>query len=107
MIHLTEAAQQEMERIMANEGKGHRGIRLGVKGGGCSGFSYVMTFAEAQGDRDQVMNETRVPIYIDEKSLFYLDGLEIDYATDLLNRGFKFINPNASKSCGCGTSFAV
>ncbi len=107
MITLTEAAQQEMERIMSSEGGNSMGIRLGVKGGGCSGFTYVMSFADAKRDNDRILNEARVPIYIDGKSMAYLEGIEIDFASDMLNRGFKFNNPNASKSCGCGTSFAV
>jgi iron-sulfur cluster assembly protein len=107
MIHLTEAAQKEMERIIAQEGDEARGIRLGVKGGGCSGFSYVMDFEKQAREGDQVLNDQRVPIFVDYKSMAYLDGVEIDFLSDILNRGFKFTNPNASKSCGCGTSFAV
>ena len=107
MISITEAAQAEFERIMKQEGKGRRGIRLGVKGGGCSRFTYVMDFVNEPRDDDSIMNEQRIPVFIDPKSLTYLDNLEIDFASDLLNRGFKFNNPNASKSCGCGTSFAV
>ena len=107
MIQLTEAAQQEMARIIAQEGDNARGIRLGVKGGGCSGFSYVMDFEKEPREGDQILNDDRVPIFIDHKSLEYLDGVEIDFMNDILNRGFKFKNPNASKSCAGGTSFAV
>ena len=107
MISLTHAAQLELERIMAHEGKPNKGIRLGVKGGGCSGFTYVMAFENNAGDSDEVVNADKVPVFIDKKSFSYLDGLEIDYESDLLNKGFRFNNPNASKSCGCGTSFAV
>jgi len=107
MINLTEAAQSELKRIMSQEGSGKTGVRLGVKGGGCSGFTYVMDFENQPRDGDQVLNENTVPIFIDSKSLGYLDGMEIDFMSDLLNRGFKFNNPNAAKSCGCGTSFSV
>ena len=107
MIEFTEAAQNELKRIMAGEGKGQTGIRLGVKGGGCSGFTYVMSFENESRDGDSVLNEDATPVFVDNKSMLYLDGLRIDFVTDLLNRGFKFQNPNASQSCGCGTSFAV
>lgn len=107
MITLTDAAQNELDRILQNEGKGNKGIRLGVKGGGCSGFTYVMDFAKEERDGDQIFNGGRTPVFVDAKSLTYLDNLEIDFSSDLLNRGFKFRNPNATKSCGCGTSFAV
>ena len=106
-ITLTEAAQRELARIIQVEGSGATGIRLGVKGGGCSGFTYVMDFEHQARETDSVLNEDRTPIFIDPKSMTYLMGIEIDFMSDLLNRGFKFNNPNASKSCGCGTSFAV
>lgn len=107
MVTLTEAAQYELERIMQAEGKGNTGVRLGVKGGGCSGFTYVMNFVMEGKNQDTVINGSRVPIFVDPKSMTYLDGIEIDFESDILNRGFRFNNPNATKSCGCGTSFAV
>ena len=107
MISLTEAAQLELERIMTVEGSDKTGVRLGVKGGGCSGFTYVMSFENGPGESDQIVNGDRVPVYVDPKSLTYLEGIQIDYQSDLLNRGFKFNNPNATQACGCGTSFAV
>lgn len=107
MITITEKAQEEFSRIMKEEGLKAQGIRMGVKGGGCSGFTYVMSFESEKKDGDITLNEARVPLFIDPKSFVYLEGLEIDYVADLLNRGFKFNNPNATKSCGCGTSFAV
>lgn len=106
MVHITEKAQDEFSRIMQEEAVSAKGIRMGVKGGGCSGFTYVMSFDEKK-DGDIILNEERVPLFIDPKSFVYLEGLEIDFVSDLLNRGFKFNNPNATKSCGCGTSFAV
>lgn len=107
MIEFTETAQSELQRIMGAEGKGQKGIRLGVKGGGCSGFTYVMSFESESRDGDRVLNESKIPVFVDSKSMTYLQGLRVDYVTDLLNRGFKFNNPNASQACGCGTSFAV
>lgn len=107
MIEVTESAQGEFKRIMQEEGKDHAGIRLGVKGGGCSGYSYVMDFVKDPKDSDTLFNGERTPIYIDPKSLDLIDGIVIDFSSDLLNRGFKFKNPNATQSCGCGTSFAV
>jgi len=107
MVTVTDTAQMELERIINQESGGKTGIRLGVKGGGCSGFTYVMDFEDEPRSSDNVINEGRVPVFIDPKSMVFLDGIEIDYASDLLNRGFKFNNPNAVKSCGCGTSFAV
>jgi len=112
MITITEAAQLELDRIVHEEvaeqdRRPGMGVRIGIKGGGCSGFSYIMKFESQAREFDTVFNEDRVPIYIDAKSLMYLDEIEIDYESDLLNRGFKFNNPNAAKTCGCGTSFAV
>lgn len=108
MITMSEKAQLELQRIIRDEARGAaRAIRLGVKGGGCSGFTYVMDFADEPGEGDQVFNTDRTPIYVDAKSLLYIGGLHIDFTSDMLNRGFKFSNPNATQSCGCGTSFAV
>jgi iron-sulfur cluster assembly protein len=107
MISLTEAAQQELERIMKVEGHDKSGVRLGVRGGGCSGFTYVMDFVDQPAKADQVINAERVPVVIDPKSMTYLNGIQIDFENDILNRGFRFNNPNATQSCGCGTSFAV
>ena len=108
MITITPNAQREFQRIMREEAESDAtGIRIGIKGGGCSGFSYVMQFESQAREFDKVINEQVVPLFIDAKSLVYLSNIEIDYATDLLNRGFKFNNPDAVKSCGCGTSFAV
>jgi iron-sulfur cluster assembly protein len=107
MIEVTESAQSEFKRIMTQEGSSSMGIRLGVKGGGCSGYSYVMDFVKDPKDNDTVFNQEKTPIYIDPKSLNLIDGIVIDFTSDMLNRGFKFKNPNATQACGCGTSFAV
>lgn len=107
MVTLTQAAQFELSRIMNDEGKGNVGVRLGVKGGGCSGFTYVMEFVTGGKEGDSVFNEGQTPVFVDRKSMVYLQGIEIDFENDILNRGFRFNNPNAAQSCGCGTSFAV
>ncbi|PIE89312.1 MAG: iron-sulfur cluster assembly accessory protein [Acidobacteria bacterium] len=108
MLKITDRAQDELKRIMREEcTDDSTGIRLGIKGGGCSGFNYVMQFEKEKRDFDTVFNEEHTPIFIDAKSLMYLENMEIDFESDILNSGFKFINPNASKTCGCGTSFSV
>jgi iron-sulfur cluster assembly protein len=83
-------------------------IRVGVKGGGCSGFSYTLGFDDGPINKvDQVFDEGPVQILCDPKSFLYLNGVEIDFEESLVKRGFKFNNPNASKNCGCGESFGV
>lgn len=106
MLTVSESAQKEFKKIIAQEAQ-VKGIRLGVKGGGCSGYSYVMKFETDPREDDQVVQVGEVSIFIDPKSWTLLEGLEIDYVSDILNGGFKFKNPNATVSCGCGTSFAV
>ncbi len=83
------------------------GLRLGIKGGGCSGMSYTLGFDAASRENDIIMSVEDVSIFIDSKSLFYLMGITLDYSDGLTGRGFTFNNPNASKTCGCGSSFGV
>ncbi len=83
------------------------GIRPGVQGGGCSGFSYKLEFVKQEQDKDRIIEDKGVKIYIDPKSYLYLMGTEIDYIDDLNQAGFKFVNPNAKRTCGCGESFSV
>lgn len=111
-ISLTDAALHHLCNL--GEGKGLNTIvlRVGVKSGGCSGMSYVMDFVAAgeeavSGDVIMEKADGRVEIRIDPKSLLYLFGLQLDYSDDLIGGGFKFQNPNAKNSCGCGTSFSV
>jgi len=82
------------------------GLRLGVQGGGCSGLSYLIRFEAAQRPNDNVYEFDGVRIFVDPKSLVYLKGMTLDYKESLIHSGFVFENPNAKKSCGCGTSFS-
>lgn len=108
MITLTEAAAQEVKRLIEKEQKPNLGLRVGVKGGGCSGLSYVLALDEATPKQyDTVFEQEGVKVLIDAKSQLYLDGTTIDYKTNLMGGGFEFNNPNAKKSCGCGSSFSA
>lgn len=105
-ISVTEAAADHVGRQLAKRGKG-QGIRLGVRTSGCSGFSYVLEFVdEAQAD-DAVFECHGVQVFVDPKSLIYLDGTELDFTREGLNEGLTFNNPNVSAECGCGESFSV
>ncbi len=108
MITLTERAANEVRRIIAEQNLSDgTALRIGVKGGGCSGFSYTMGFDDAIGDTDQVSESENLKVVCDPKSFLYLNGTEIDFEDSMMGRGFKFGNPNAAKSCGCGESFTV
>ena len=105
-ITLTDAAAERVKNFLANRGKGE-GLRLGVRTTGCSGMAYVLEFADAIDDEDQVFESNGVKIVIDPKSLLYMDGTELDYGKEGLNEGFQFKNPNVKDTCGCGESFTV
>lgn len=106
MITLTENAAKHINSYIAKRGKG-LGVRLGVKTSGCSGMAYNLEFVdEAQAD-DLIFEGHGARIYIDPKSLVYLDGTQVDYTKEGLQEGFKFENPNVKDSCGCGESFHV
>ena len=107
MINLTENALNQVKRIMESKKLAGYGLRVGVKGGGCSGLSYVMNFDNEVRENDQVFEVGGVKVICDMKSYLFLNGMTIDYNGDLMHGGFAFINPNAKKSCGCGTSFSV
>ena len=108
MITLTEKAADEVRRIIDEQGLPEgTALRLGVKGGGCSGFSYTMGFDDTIGETDQISESENLKVVCDPKSFLYLNGTEIDFEDSMMGRGFKFGNPNASKSCGCGESFSV
>lgn len=82
-------------------------LRVGVKGGGCNGLEYVLGFDDAATDDDEIVKVEEIAIRVDKKSFLTLNGVEIDYVDNVMQRGFKFNNPNASSTCGCGSSFAV
>lgn len=107
-ITLTSRATLEIARIIAEQNLGNVVLRVGVMGGGCSGFSYKLGFDDqAISDTDLTFEQDGIRIVTDPKSFLYLSGIQIDFETGLMGRGFKFINPNATKSCGCGESFSV
>ncbi len=108
MITLTPTAVQEVKRLMGEEPAPNLALRLGVKGGGCSGFSYHMGLEESTPKQyDSILETEGIKILIDAKSLLYLDGTTVDFKTSLMGGGFEFQNPLAKKSCGCGHSFSV
>ena len=107
MVLLTPQAVKEVQRLIAEQSQPGLALRVGVKGGGCSGFSYAMGFDMEKREMDEVFEQEGIKILCDAKSHLYLDGMVIDYKTDLTEGGFRFINPNAKGSCGCGSSFNV
>ena len=106
MISLTPSAVSEVRRMMEKESGPGRGLRLYVKGGGCSGLSYGLNF-DQQKPGDNVFEFESLKVFVDPKSYLYLEGTTLDYADSLQDKGFKFINPKANKTCGCGESFSV
>ena len=107
MISLTPQAVKEARRLIAEQNQPNPALRVGVKGGGCSGFTYAMGFDSDQHEIDVVFEQEGIKILCDPKSHLYLDGITIDFKNDLIEGGFRFINPNAKGSCGCGSSFSV
>lgn len=108
MITMTPAAAQEVKRLMEQEQKPNLGLRIGVKGGGCSGLSYVLAVEDATPKPyDTVLEQDGIKVLVDAKSQLYLDGMTLDYTAALMGGGFEFKNPLAKKSCGCGHSFSV
>jgi iron-sulfur cluster assembly protein len=109
-VQLSEAAAKEIKTIIQQQElpSEKTRLRVGVKGGGCSGFSYLLDLTEEDpAETDEQMESHGVPILVDNKSLLYLDGVEIDFRDEVMGRGFVFKNPNATSSCGCGSSFNV
>ncbi len=105
-VTLTEAAARHVQKYIDRRGKGI-GLRLGVKTSGCSGMAYKLEFADAVNEDDLVYESFGVKVIVDEKSLPYIDGTELDYTREGLQEGFKFHNPNETSRCGCGESFHV
>ncbi|MEZ4386021.1 MAG: iron-sulfur cluster assembly accessory protein [Candidatus Krumholzibacteriia bacterium] len=108
MIQLTETAVSEFQRLMKDQGTPEAFVRIGVESGGCSGLQYTMDFATAATDADAVFEQPGgVKVVVDRASLASIDGLTVDFSTKLMGGGFRFQNPNAARSCGCGTSFKL
>ena len=106
-VSLTQSAVQEIRRLMNEPAfDANNLLRLGVKGGGCSGMTYVLGF-DAPTDKDEQFEIEGIPCVMEKSHGIYLTGMQVDWQGGLNTRGFTFINPNASKTCGCGTSFAV
>ncbi len=106
-ITLTEGAVHQLQRIRAEQNvPDDHGLRVGVKGGGCSGFSYILGF-DVQKDNDEIHQIQGIKVLMQKAHAIYLLGMEIDWVEGLNNRGFSFNNPNATDTCGCGTSFSA
>jgi iron-sulfur cluster assembly protein len=107
VVTLSESAMKEVRRLMNVQGLAEGGLRLGVKGGGCSGLSYTINFDEKIGEYDSVYDIDGIKVIVDAKSAIYLQGTQLDFQKDLMGGAFKFVNPNADKTCGCGESFSA
>ena len=107
MIQLTERAVDKVKEILDTQEPKPAGLRISVVGGGCSGFSYSMAFENAPGLLDKTYNYDTLRVFVDQASLLYLDGAEVDYVETLEGSGFKFNNPNVKSTCGCGSSFSA
>jgi iron-sulfur cluster assembly protein len=108
VIAVTERAVKEVRRIIDEQSLPEgTALRVGVKGGGCSGFSYTLGFDDQISEVDQVNEINGIRVVCDPKSFLYLSGTQVDFEESLMGRGFRFGNPNADKTCGCGESFSV
>lgn len=117
MVKLTELAAKEIRNIIQQQQDLHKKnseeeieplyLRVGVKGGGCSGFSYTLDLTETKTEMDEIVSEFGIDVVVDPKSALYLEGVEIDFKDELMGRGFVFRNPNATSTCGCGSSFST
>jgi len=108
-VQVTERAIKRIRTAMAKEGVSptEGGLRLGITGGGCSGLSYNIRFDTQPRERDRIYTFDDVRVFVDPKSFIYLSGMILDYEETLMRQGFNFINPNSSRSCGCGSSFSA
>ncbi len=106
-VDVTESAAKAISKYLTtNDAPDGAGLRIGVRGGGCSGLSYYLDVETAARDNDHVIDAFGVSIYVDPKSLLFLQGTTLDYVSGLMESGFKFVNPKAGKACGCGESFS-
>jgi len=107
MVSLTPVAVTKVKEIMGMQNPAPTGLRVAVVGGGCSGFQYHMAFETNTNGTDRVFDFDGLKVYVDQMSLMYLGGVQIDYVETLEGSGFKFNNPNVKSTCGCGSSFSV
>jgi len=107
MIQLTEKAVGKVREILDSQDPKPKGLRIAVVGGGCSGFSYSMAFENTPNMLDKTYKYDDLNVFIDQASMLYLDGCEVDYVESLEGAGFKFSNPNVKSTCGCGSSFSA
>lgn len=108
MISISEKAKEEIVKLKNQEGKtSNHHIRVAVKGGGCSGLMYDLDFDDATLPSDEIFEDKEIKIIVDKKSILYLAGTMLDFSDGLNGKGFQFVNPNASRTCGCGESFSV
>jgi iron-sulfur cluster assembly accessory protein len=107
MLTITSLAATKVQEFLQQNGRPEAGLRVRVVGGGCSGFQYQLALDDEAAAGDQVFEQNGVRFFVDSRSHLYLDGTEIDYVDDIMGSGFKFNNPNATGSCGCGESFQV
>jgi iron-sulfur cluster assembly protein len=106
-MRLTEAAAERIRALQAASGKEVEGVRIGVKNGGCAGMEYTMSYAEARGPHDEVVEDKGVKLLIDPTAVMFLLGTEMDYRSDRMRSGFVFNNPNQTSACGCGESVTL
>jgi iron-sulfur cluster assembly protein len=107
MVQLTENAVGKVKEILTSQEPQPAGLRISVVGGGCSGFSYSMAFENSPGLLDKTYSFGDLKVFVDQASLLYLDGAEVDYVESMEGSGFKFSNPNVKSTCGCGSSFSA
>lgn len=108
MIKVSEPAKAEVTRLLGQDGRGPRHfVRVSVKGGGCSGLMYDLVFDDQMKEGDKTFEDNGVKVVVDRKSILYLAGTTLDFSGGLNGKGFQFVNPNASRTCGCGESFSI
>ena len=106
-VHLSETAVQQVKKLLEEQNLQNVFLRMGVKGGGCSGLSYSLEFDSELGPHDKTLDVDGIKVVVDAKSYLYLNGITLDYVTQGLTGGFTFVNPKAKSTCGCGTSFSA
>ena len=107
MLKITDKAQGKVKEILDSQQEQYAGLRVQIVGGGCSGFQYQMGFEKQANGGDEILELNGFKVFVDKGSMIYLDGTEIDFKDEIMGRGFVFNNPNATSSCGCGSSFSA